>query len=110
MNPYLLLSAAIGLEVVSTALLKASDSYTRLWPTLGALLGFVASFYCLTFVMRSLPTGVVYAIWSGVGIILTAIVSWVVFKQRLDAPALAGMALIVVGVIVINVFSKSSAH
>jgi small multidrug resistance pump len=110
MNAYLALSAAIVLEVISTAMLKASDSFTKLWPTLGALLGFAAAFYCLTLVLRTVPTGVAYAIWSGVGIVLTAGVSWVVFKQRLDAPALGGMALIVAGVVVMNVFSKSTAH
>lgn len=110
MNPYLLLGTAIVLEVFATAMLKASDSFTRLWPSFATAAGYAASFYCLSLVLRSVPVGVAYAIWSGVGIVITAIVALVAFGQRLDAPALAGMGLIVAGVLVINLFSKTAGH
>ncbi|BCX44758.1 SMR family transporter [Stenotrophomonas pavanii] len=110
MNPYVYLAAAIVLEVMATSLLKASDGMSRLWPTVGALAGYGLCFYLLSVTMKSVPTGVAYAIWSGVGIVLISLIGLVVFKQRLDAPALAGIALICAGVLVINLFSRSSAH
>ncbi|WP_312708146.1 SMR family transporter [Stenotrophomonas sp.] len=110
MNPYLLLAAAIGLEVIATSLLKASEGMSRLAPTLGALACYGACFYLLALTMKSIPTGIAYAIWSGVGIVLISVVGLVVFKQRLDAPALVGISLICAGVLVINLFSKSSAQ
>ena len=96
--------------MIATTCLKASDSFTRLWPSVATVAGYVASFYCLTITLRTLPTGVAYAIWSGAGIVLISLVSWLVYKQRLDAAALAGMGLIIAGVVVINLFSKSAAH
>ncbi|MEK8025920.1 MAG: hypothetical protein RLY78_3084 [Pseudomonadota bacterium] len=110
MNVYWILGGAIAIEVVATALLKASDGFTRLWPTLGALAGFGTALYALTLVMRVVPTGIAYAIWSAVGIVLTSLVSWIVFKQRLDGPAIAGMGLIILGVLVIHLFSDSVGH
>ncbi len=99
MNPYVYLAAAIVLEVIATSLLKASDGMSRLWPTLGALVGYGLCFYLLSVTMKSVPTGIAYAIWSGVGIVLISLIGLVVFKQRLDAPALAGIALICAGVL-----------
>lgn len=110
MSTYLLLGAAIVLEVFATAMLKASDSFTRPGPALATALGYAASFYCLSLVLRSMPVGVAYAIWSGVGIVITAVVAFVLFGQRLDAPALAGMGLIIAGVLVINLCSATAGH
>lgn len=110
MTAYLFLAAAIVLEVIATTFLKASDGFTRLWPTLATIAGYGGAFYCLSFTLKTMPTGMAYAIWSGVGIVLISIVSWAVYKQRLDAAAVLGMALIMAGVIIINLFSKSVSH
>jgi small multidrug resistance pump len=110
MNVYVLLGLAIVFEVIATSLLKASDGFTRLWPSLGTVVGYAAAFYLLALTLKSIPTGIAYAIWSGAGIVLISLIGWAVFKQKLDAPALIGMGLIVAGVAVINLFSKASAH
>lgn len=107
---YLYLAAAIVLEVIATTCLKVSDGFTRLWPSVVTAVGYAGSFYCLSIALRSMSTGVAYAIWSGVGIVLISLLSWLLFKQRLDAPALIGMGLIMAGVIVINTFSNSVTH
>ncbi|MFY3384256.1 DMT family transporter [Paracidovorax sp. MALMAid1276] len=90
--------------------LKASSGFTRPVPSVVTVVGYGVSFYFLSLALASIPTGVAYAIWSGVGIVLISLVGWIVFRQALDAPAIAGMALIAAGVVVINVFSKSAAH
>ena len=110
MNGYAWLAIAIVAEVIGTSTLKASEGFTRLLPSLVTTVGYGVAFYCLSHSMKTVPVGVGYAIWSGVGIVLITIIAWVLFKQRLDPPALVGMGLIVAGVLVINVFSKSSAH
>ena len=110
MNGYAWLAIAIVAEVIGTSTLKASEGFTRLAPSLVTAVGYGVAFYCLSHSMKTVPIGVGYAIWSGVGIVLITAVAWVAFKQRLDLPALAGMALIVAGVLVINVFSKSAGH
>lgn len=110
MTMYLYLAAAIVLEVIATTCLKVSDGFTRLWPSVVTAVGYAGSFYCLSIALRSMSTGVAYAIWSGVGIVLISLLSWLLFKQRLDAPALIGMGLIMAGVIVINTFSNSVTH
>ncbi|MGM3174853.1 DMT family transporter [Dickeya lacustris] len=107
---YLFLALAIVSEVIATTALKQSESFTRLMPSLITVAGYAVAFYCLTISMRVLPTGIIYAIWSGVGIVLIAGVSWIFYDQRLDWPALIGMALIIAGVAVINLFSSSVAH
>ncbi|MGM9428091.1 SMR family transporter [Hydrogenophaga sp. MI9] len=109
-SAYLFLAAAIVAEVIATSMLKASDGFTRMWPSVATVIGYGVSFYCLAQTLGSMPTGVVYAIWSGVGIVLISLIGWVVFKQSLDGPALAGMGLIIAGVLVINLFSRSVAH
>ena len=106
---YLLLLVAIVAEVTATSALKQSDGFTRLWPTLVTVTGYAIAFYFLSLTLRTLPTGIAYAIWSGVGIILVTAVAWLWHGQRLDAAAVVGMALIVAGVLVMNLFS-SSAH
>lgn len=109
-NAYLYLGAAIVAEVVATSLLKTSNGLTRLWPSLATVLGYAVAFWCLAQTLNTIPTGVAYAIWSGVGIVLIALIGWVVFGQSLDTPALLGMGLILAGVLVINLFSRSVAH
>jgi small multidrug resistance pump len=107
---YLYLGLAIVSEVIGTTALKASDSFTRPLPSLVTVGCYALSFYLLTFSLRVLPTGIAYAIWSGVGIVLISLVSWFWFKQTLDLAAIAGLAMIVGGVMVINLFSKSVGH
>lgn len=107
---YLYLGAAIVAEVIATSLLKTSEGFTRLWPSVATVIGYAISFYCLAQTLGSVPTGVAYAIWSGVGIVLISLIAWLVFGQALDAPALIGMGLIVAGVVVINLFSRSVTH
>lgn len=107
---YLYLSLAILSEVIATSFLKASDGFTRPGPTAIMALGYGAAFYCLSLALRDIPTGVAYAIWSGVGIVLITLIAWSVRGERLDAPALVGMALIVAGVVVMNLFSRSAGH
>ncbi|MFC5458601.1 SMR family transporter [Massilia niabensis] len=107
---YLFLGLAIVVEVIATTALKATDNFTRLWPSVLTIVCYAASFYLLTFSLRVLPTGIAYAIWSGVGIVLISVVSWFVYRQSLDLPALIGLGLIIAGVLVINLFSKSVGH
>lgn len=107
---YLYLAIAIAAEVVATSALKASEGFTKTGPTLIVAAGYGVAFYFLSLVLKSVPVGVAYAIWSGVGIILIAAIGWLFMKQSLDAGAIAGIALIVAGVIVIQLFSKSAAH
>lgn len=107
---YLYLAIAIAAEVVATSALKASEGFTKTGPTLIVAAGYGVAFYFLSLVLKSVPVGVAYAIWSGVGIVLIAAIGWLFMKQSLDAGAIAGIALIVAGVIVIQLFSKSAAH
>jgi small multidrug resistance pump len=108
--PYFYLALAIVAETIATTALKATEQFTRFWPSLLVVLGYGTAFYCLTLVLRWIPVGVVYAIWSGLGIVLVAIAAAVVYRQVPDRPAVIGMALIIAGVVVINVFSKAAAH
>ena len=107
---WILLIIAIVSEVIATSALKSAEGFTRLWPSVVVVVGYGIAFYCLSEVVKSLPLGVTYAIWSGVGVALIALVGWLVFDQKLDAPALLGWGLIVSGVVVINVFSKTVSH
>lgn len=107
---YLLLGIAILAEVFGTTALKASDGFTRLLPSLVTVLAYAASFYVLSLTLKTLPIGIAYAIWSGVGIVLISALGWIYFGQRLDLPAMAGLGLIVAGVLVVNLFSKSVGH
>ena len=88
---WLYLAVAIVLEVVATSALKASEGFTKLWPSVLVVVGYSAAFYMLSLTLRSMPVGVVYAVWSGVGVVLITLVGWLVFKQNLDAPALIGI-------------------
>jgi len=107
---YLILCAAIVAEVVATSALARAESFTRLVPSLITVVGYAVSFWLLSYPIRVLPTGIVYAIWSGAGIVLITLVAWFAFGQKLDLPAILGLGLIVAGVVIINVFSKSLAH
>jgi small multidrug resistance pump len=108
MNAWLLLAIAIVAEVVGTSALKASAGFSRLVPSLVVVLGYAVAFYCLSLVLRTIPVGVAYAIWSGLGIVLITLVAWVVYDQAIDLAAALGMGLIVAGVVVLNVFSGSA--
>jgi small multidrug resistance pump len=107
---YLYLAIAIVSEVVATSFLKLSDGFSKPVPSLVTAAGYAVSFYCLSLALREIPTGIAYAIWSGVGIVLISTVAWLFQGQRLDAAALGGLALIIAGVVVINVFSKATVH
>ncbi|MBP7337640.1 SMR family transporter [Niveispirillum sp.] len=107
---YLFLAVAIICEVIGTSFMKQSDGFTRLVPSLVTVAAYLAAFYCLSLTLKTIPTGIAYAIWSGVGIVLIAIVGWVFQGQKLDLPAILGMGLIVAGVLVMNLFSKTTAH
>lgn len=110
MKYYLFLIAAIVFEVIATTSLARSDSFTRLIPSLITVAGYAIAFWCLSFPLRVMPTGVVYAIWSGMGIVFISAIAWVWYRQSLDFAALLGMAFILVGVIIVNLFSKSVVH
>jgi small multidrug resistance pump len=108
--PYLYLALAIAFEVVGTSALKASETLTRLVPSLVTLIAYTASFVFLALSLRTIPIGIAYAIWAGLGIVLIALVGWFWFRQTLDVPALIGLALIVGGVVLVNAFSQSLPH
>jgi len=110
MQHYIYLSIAIVSEVIATSALKESEGFTRLWPSIVVMVGYAIAFYFLSLVLKTIPVGVVYAIWSGAGIALIALVAWVFFGQSLDVPAIIGLLLIIVGVVVLNLFSKTVSH
>lgn len=110
LNAWLLLALAIVAEVVGTSALKASEGFTRLWPSVMVVAGYGVAFYCLSLVLKSIPVGITYAVWSGLGIVLITLVAWWLYGQTIDTAGLIGMGLILTGVIVLNVFSKSTTH
>ena len=110
MKTYLLLLLAIVAEVIATSGLKASENFTRLAPSLLVVAGYGTAFFCLSLTLKTLPLGVAYAIWSGVGTVLVAVVGWLLYRQQLDLPAMLGIGLIVAGTVVLNLFSRVSAH
>lgn len=110
LRTYLFLFAAIVLEVVATTALARSASFTRLVPSLIAIFGYAGAFWLLSVPLRVMPTGVVYALWSGLGIVLITAVAWVWQRQILDTAALLGLGLIMAGVLVINLFSTTVSH
>lgn len=107
---WLYLGIAIIAEIFATSALKSSDGFSRLLPSVVTVFGYMISFYFLSLTLREVPVGIAYAIWSGVGIVLISLVSWLWFGQKLDGPAIAGLGLIIAGVVVVNVFSKSVSH
>ena len=110
MGGYTALALAIVAEVVATSALQASAGFTRLWPSVVVVLGYGVAFYCLSITLKTVPMGVAYALWSGLGIVLITVAGWVLYRQRVDNAALLGMALIVAGVAVMQLFSKTAAH
>ncbi len=104
------LAIAIVSEVIATAALKPSEGFTNLVPSIIVVVGYAVAFYFLSLVLKSIPIGIAYAIWSGLGVAMISILGAVLFKQKLDVAAVAGIALIITGVVVINVFSNSSGH
>jgi len=108
MMKYVYLLIAILSEVTATTALKASEQFTRLWPSVLVVLGYASAFYFMSLTLKSIPVGISYAIWSGVGIILISITGYFFYHQKLDTPAIIGMGFIIVGVLIINLFSKST--
>lgn len=110
LTTYATLLTAIVLEVIGTSFLQRSQQFTQILPTVLMGLCYAASFYFLTLVLRSMPLGIAYAIWSGLGMVLVSVIGLLVFGQKLDGPAVLGLGLIVAGVIVVNLFSKTIGH
>ena len=108
MNNWLILFIAIISEVIATTALKASDGFSKLIPSLIVVIGYSTAFYCLSLTMKTIPVGIAYAIWSGLGLVMLTTIAWIWFDQKLDLPAIIGVGLILSGVMVINLFSVSS--
>ena len=110
MKNFLFLGIAIIFEIIATSALKKSEEFTKLIPSIITIVGYCGAFYFLSFAIRTIPIGIAYAIWSGVGIVLITIIGAIFFKQTPDLPAIIGLSLILIGVTVINVFSKTTGH
>lgn len=110
MKHWLFLGIAIVSEVIATSAMKSSEGFTKLVPSLVVILGYIIAFYCLSLTLKTLPIGIAYAIWAGLGIVLISLVSWVLFGQKLDFPAIIGIGFIIIGVVIIQVFSKATGH
>jgi len=110
MPVYIILALAVVFETIGTSALKASEQFTRLGPSVMVVLAYGVSFYLLSITLRTIPVGVVYALWSGLGIVSISIIGYLVFGQRLDLPAIAGLVLIISGIAVIHLFSSASPH
>ena len=107
---YLYLSIAIVAEVVDTSALNASQGFTRLWPSVATVVGYSIAFYALSLTLRTIPMGIAYAVWAGVGIVLIALVGALFFKQMPDLPAMLGMGFIIAGVVLVTLVSSASSH
>lgn len=107
---YVYLAIAIIAEVAATSALKMSDGFSKWLPSVIVIVGYGIAFFCLSLTLRSIPLGVAYAIWSGAGVALVTVIGWLVFKQTLDLPAMVGILLIISGVLVLNLFSKTAPH
>lgn len=110
LNTWIILIVAIAAETFATTMVRASEGFTRLLPSLGVVAGYAVSFYGLSQVVKVMNLGIAYAIWAGLGIFLVSIFSWFLFGQKLDLPAIAGMGLILSGVVVIQLFSSTVKH
>lgn len=110
MKLWLFLAVAIVGEVIATSALKSSEGFTRLMPSLIVAAGYIIAFYFLSLVLRSIPVGIAYAVWSGLGIVLVTVVAWLLHGQKLDSWGFVGIGLIISGVVVLNMLSKTSAH
>lgn len=107
MNKWLLLGLAIFSEVIATSALKSTDGFTKFWPSAIVVIGYTSAFYFVSLTLDTIPVGIVYAIWSGVGIALVAIISVTILGQKLDAGAVIGIVLILAGVVVLRLYSNS---
>jgi small multidrug resistance pump len=107
---YLHLAIAVVAEVIATSALKASDGFTRIGPAIVTTIGYGIAFYFLALTLRTMPVGIAYAIWSGIGIVLISLVGLFWYRQALDAPAVLGLGLIIAGVLTVNLFSKTLPH
>ncbi len=107
---YIYLLIAVITETIGTAAMQASEQFTRFWPSVLLVIAYGISFYFMALALKYMPVSIVYAIWSGLGVVFIGIIGWLVFKQSLDFAAIAGMGLIIAGVIVINLFSGSATH
>lgn len=110
MSQWLYLAIAILAEVFATSMLKLSNGFTRLIPSTCSIIGYMVSFYCLSQTLKTMPVGIAYAVWSGIGIVCVSLIAWVKFGQKLDLAAIIGIGFILVGVLVINLLSKSMTH
>ena len=110
MIQWLYLAIAIASEVVGTSFLRASEGFTKLFPSVMVVIGYGLAFFFLSLTLKEIPVGIAYAVWSGAGVTLIAAIGWIFFGQKLDAAAIVGIGLIVAGVIVLNLFSKTAAH
>ncbi|EIL98369.1 multidrug efflux SMR transporter [Rhodanobacter sp. 115] len=110
MNAWLSLTIAIIAEVIGTSALKASEGFSRPWPSVLVVVGYAAAFYFLSLTLRRIPIGIAYAVWAGAGTVLITVIGAVVFRQKIDLAGGIGIGLIVAGVLVLNLLSKSSAH
>ena len=108
MNNWVYLGLAIVSEVIATASLKSTEGFTRLVPSIVVLVGYSAAFYFLSLTLDTIPIGVAYAVWAGVGVATITLVSFVVYDQKIDAAGLLGIGLIVAGVVVLRLFSEAS--
>jgi small multidrug resistance pump len=107
---WIFFAVAIISEVIGTSALKASEGFSRLWPSAIVVIGYASAFYFLSLTLKTIPIGVAYAIWSGAGVALIALIAWVLYGQALDLPAIIGISLIVAGVVVLNLFSTTVSH
>lgn len=107
---YLFLVLAVAAETLGTSALQASQQFTRLWPSVLVVVAYAISFYLLALTLKYMPVGIMYALWSGLGIVFIALIGWLYFGQRLDGAAIVGIALITAGIAVLNVFSRSTLH
>ena len=107
---YIILFVAVVMETIGTTALQSSQQFTRLWPTLIAIVAYMGAFYFLGLTLKYMPVGIVYALWSGLGIITITIIGFMIFGQRLDAAAIAGLTLIIAGIVVIQMFSNTTTH
>jgi small multidrug resistance pump len=110
MKNWLILFIAIVAEVIATSALKSSEGFTKPIASIVVVLGYMIAFYCLSLTLKTIPVGIAYAVWSGVGIVLITTVAWIVFDQKLDVWGIIGIVLIMSGVLILNLLSKSSSH
>ena len=110
MNNWVFLTVAILGEVIATTTLKSTDGFTKLVPSFIVLVGYAVSFYFLSLSLKSIPVGIAYAVWAGLGVSIVTLLAWVVYGQKMDAWGFVGIALIVCGVVVLNLLSKTSTH